>query len=198
MSRYSFPKNEKLKIRLLIELLPEQKKKERLRKNQQTAKMKGRKVGKCFKDHYGLNLFISNIDEKTIKGEELRELYKLRWQIELMFKIWKSIGEIHRIKKMKVERFECYLYAKLLWIVINWKIFWQIQIFTIQQRAIVLSAYKVFKTLKHSLYEFRQAIINGKESLQVYICGIMNINIQQFKLEKRKDKLSLQKLIASY
>ena len=90
---------EKLPVRLLIELMPEDKKQERLRTAQQTAKKKGRKIGKAFLARYGLNLFITNIDEQKMDGRKLRKLYLIRWQIELMFKTWKSIGEIHLVKK---------------------------------------------------------------------------------------------------
>ncbi len=47
-----------------------------------------------------------------------------------MFKIWKSIGEINKVGKMKVERFETSLYGKLIWIALNWHILWHV-VFTI-------------------------------------------------------------------
>ncbi len=188
----------KLPVRLLIELFPEDKKQKRLENAHKEAKRKGRKVGKCYKERYGLNLFITNIDEKMMEGQKLRKLYLLRWQIELMFKTWKSIGEIHRIKKMKIERFESYLYAKLLWIVINWKVFWQMQICAIKNKDVVLSAFKVFTTFRNQLHEFRQAIAKGQKAMYEYINDIMSINVQKFKVENRKERLSLQELIETY
>ena len=47
----------------------------------------------------------------------------LRWQIELIFKTWKSNLKIHMTKKVKKERFECQLIAKIIWVVINWRLF---------------------------------------------------------------------------
>nr|NQU91544.1 IS4 family transposase [Bacteroidota bacterium] len=76
---------ERLPVRLLIEILPKDKKEERLRKAEQTAKRKGQRIGKDYKERYGLNLFITNIDEKVMDGKKLAKLYRLRWQIELMF-----------------------------------------------------------------------------------------------------------------
>jgi len=38
-----------------------------------------------------LNVFITNVPVKEITAREAYDLYKIRWQIELMFKIWKSI-----------------------------------------------------------------------------------------------------------
>jgi len=188
----------KLPVRLLIELLPEDKKKKRLEKAHKEAKRKGRKVGKCFKEQYGLNLFITNIDKEMMEGQKLRKLYLLRWQIELMFKTWKSIGEIHLIKKMKIERFESYLYAKLLWIVINWKVFWQMQICAIKIKDVVLSAFKVFTTFRNQLHEFRRAIAKGQNAMYEYINDIMSIKVQNFKVESRKERLSFQELLEMY
>jgi hypothetical protein len=47
----------------------------------------------------------------------------LRWQIELVFKTWKSFFEIHKVKRVKKERMECQLLAKLIWILLNWRLF---------------------------------------------------------------------------
>lgn len=90
-----------------------------------------------------------------------------------MFKTWKSIGEIHLVKKMKVERFETFLYAKLLYIVINWKIFWQMQIRAMGTKSVLLSAFKVFTALKNRLYDFRQAISSGQVAVEKFIDDIM-------------------------
>lgn len=36
------------------------------------------------------------------------------WQIEIMFKIWKSIFNIDNVKNVKIERFKCFLYGRLI------------------------------------------------------------------------------------
>jgi hypothetical protein len=38
----------------------------------------------------GWNIFITNVSRDVWKTEELRPIYRLRWQIEMMFKAWKS------------------------------------------------------------------------------------------------------------
>ena len=69
------------------------------------------------------NIFITNVTAKVLAFEVIRKIYYLRWQIELVFKTWKSFSKIDRIKKVKKERQECQLLAKLLCNLINWELF---------------------------------------------------------------------------
>ncbi|MPQ44886.1 ATP-binding cassette domain-containing protein [Clostridium tarantellae] len=55
-----------------------------------------------------LNAYITNVKDSILKTEEIHLFYSLRWQIELMFKIWKSLFKINKIKKVKIERFKCF------------------------------------------------------------------------------------------
>ncbi|MGL5087913.1 MAG: transposase, partial [Cetobacterium sp.] len=47
-------------------------------------------------------------------SSEIIELYKMRWQIELLFKIFKSDFKIDKIKNLKTERVEAHIYATLI------------------------------------------------------------------------------------
>jgi hypothetical protein len=73
------------------------------------------------KSHY--NIYITNAPEEMVPLSEVPLFYRLRWQIELIFKTWKSLASIDKVKQMKKERFECQLYAKLIWILLNWRLY---------------------------------------------------------------------------
>ena len=178
---------EYFETRMVIELLPDDIYNERLRKANKNATKNGKKISDARRAKMGLNIFITNTD---IPGKQLRLLYTLRWQIELMFKIWKSIGEIDKVKKMRVERFEACLFAKLIWIVINWQIIRQIVIYFFNEHKIEISPYKLYKTLKASILEFREAVINGFEHVFTFIKYIVKISPENHKSEKKKYSLT--------
>ncbi|WP_167397305.1 transposase [Lysinibacillus mangiferihumi] len=51
---------------------------------------------------------------RTISAEKITQLYRIRWQIELRFKTWKSHLKLHQIKDMKVERWLCHIYSQCI------------------------------------------------------------------------------------
>ena len=178
---------EKLKTRIIIELLPSKQYAERMRKAKKRATKQGKTLGKIYKARAGLNIFITNT---KIEAEQVRLLYTIRWQIELMFKIWKSIGEIDKIKKVKIQRFESFLIAKLIWIAINWQIMWNIILYYYNVKNEKISPYKLFKTLKIRLLEFRTALNSGIEQLRYFINDIARISPVNHKSEKKKGSVT--------
>ena len=62
----------------------------------------------------GFTLFITNVPCSVLSSEKVQQYYSLRWQIELLFKIWKSILEIDKIGQLSLFRFEVYLYSRLI------------------------------------------------------------------------------------
>lgn len=46
--------------------------------------------------------------------EQVHDIYSLRWQIEIVFKTWKSLLGISHCHNIKRERLECHLYGQLI------------------------------------------------------------------------------------
>ncbi len=113
----------KIPARLIIEPVDNQEYKRRLEKAKNTAKSKNIGISKEHKLKLRYNLFITNAPAVQLAAKSIRKVYYLRWQIELVFKTWKSFFRINQVKKVKRERLETQLLARLLWILINWQIF---------------------------------------------------------------------------
>jgi hypothetical protein len=112
--------NKKLKSRLIITKLSDENKRKREIKYQQAEKRhKSRMDDERLDIWNSINIYVTNIDKHSLCAEQIHDLYTLRWQVEIMFKIWKSIFRIDRVKKVKLHRFQCFLYGKLISILLS-------------------------------------------------------------------------------
>lgn len=114
---------ELIPCRLIIERVSDDIYRQRIKQAEQSAKKHGVGLTQKHKIRCRYNTFITNINKHILPAEKLRKCYYLRWQIELVFKTWKSFLQIDKLKKVKKERFECQLLAKLLWVLLNWRLF---------------------------------------------------------------------------
>jgi len=64
-------------------------------------------------------ILITNVPSEQLSIEEALVLVRARWQIELLFKLWKSHGKIDEWRSTKPWRILCEVYAKLIAMVIQ-------------------------------------------------------------------------------
>lgn len=110
-----------------------------------------------------MNLFVTNVGQDRCDAMQLAELYSTRWQIELVFKTWKSILNIDKISyPMCGERLKTVLYAKLLLVMLNFNL---ISLWEDDKNEV--SYFKFSDTLKDNLNGLRQ----GLKTAQGGLCG---------------------------
>jgi hypothetical protein len=68
-------------------------------------------------DHW--TVFVTNVPESMLNLEEALVLGRCRWQLELLWKLWKSQGRIDESRSAKPWRILCEIYAKLLGMVVQ-------------------------------------------------------------------------------
>jgi hypothetical protein len=174
--------------RLIAIAVPEQVWTERIRKAQQRAKSMGHPLSDAYKMRCRFSIFITNVSEQTLKATDIILLYRLRWQIELVFKTWKSLMGIHQVKAVKKERLECQLLAKFIWILLNWKIFRCISTF-IQQHSpkYACSIWKFFKNVRQYTHSIRN-VINSKLKIDNWLEIFIFPIIPNLMIEPKKGK----------
>jgi hypothetical protein len=108
----------RLAVRLFVTRLPQEVADERRRKAQETARRKGRTLSPRHLALLNWSLYITNAPPELLSLEEAVRLYRVRWQIELIFKVWKSEAQLDRVAGKHRPRILCELYAKLIGVII--------------------------------------------------------------------------------
>ena len=104
----------KVACRLIAQRVPEQEANKRRRALRQGAKKRGRTPTKESLDYCDWLLLITNIPESMLPSQKVWMLYRIRWQIELLFKQLKSQLGIHKSNTKNIHRLRCELYGKLI------------------------------------------------------------------------------------
>ncbi len=142
------------RVRLIANLLEEEAINRRVRRK----KLRKSKLNSDDELWTQLNLFITNVSREHFTADEVYQLYKIRWQVELIFKTWKSILNIDKVRKMKTDRFRCYLISKLIWIMINWDIVNSISDSILLEHKKLISFYKCFSIIKAIANQIRRPL----------------------------------------
>lgn len=184
----------KIPVRLVIELMPEDVYEQRMRKTQKLHKKKGYTTSEEYKFMSRFNLFITNVPKATLPDEVVSSLYRIRWQIELIFKVWKSVFGIHHTRKMKYNRWLCLLHFKLLLMIINWNIIMSQRNYYYKEMGKLLSVNKSFKTLFDNMSRLRKAIKIGIKELENFIEWCMKILMGKHWLERKNKTMGQEKI----
>lgn len=105
---------EQLPVRLFIQRVPEAVSAKRRGQAKKRAQKKGKTPSKKSLSLCDVTLLITTAPVEILHFEEALVLYATRWQIELLFKLWKSHAKLHTSKSSKPWRILCEIYIKLL------------------------------------------------------------------------------------
>lgn len=137
--------NIKVKVRLIAERMPDNIANERRRKARQKAKKKGYTPTDKHLFLLGWSLYITN-EEEIWQIKSVSVVYRIRWQIELVFKSWKSYHGLTQLKGKRRERIECFIYGRLIMMVIMASLYSSIRRYLWNTRKRELS---FLKTVRH-------------------------------------------------
>lgn len=110
---------ERLPARLLAARVPQPVAEERRRKLRAAAQREGKTPSAARLALADWTLFVTNAPAERLSVAEALVLGRARWQIELLFKLWKRDGRLDESRSAEPQRVLCELYAKLLALVIQ-------------------------------------------------------------------------------
>jgi hypothetical protein len=177
---------EKIQARLIAHLVPDEVRRERIKKKESFNKKYNYQSSEDFKNRVGMNLMVTNFTKDKIQTAKVLELYHLRWQIELLFKAWKSILKINRIRNYKGERVLCQLYGKLILAVLSWGIYSGIK------SQINASIIKIYNHMLNAALLIRNYLLRGKE---IWLTMIRDIPIDLIRAKQKRGKIKTSQII---
>ena len=179
---------EKLKCRLIVTKLTKENKEKKLTALVEKCKRKGEKVSDLAIESAAINVYATNVPAHILSTEIIHEIYSMRWQVEIMFKVWKSVFQIHRSKPVKIERFDCHLYGKLIAILLSTIVVFVHRDEIYYEYGKQLSEYKAFVIVKSQLFEIKQAIFNNVFTLLNLFQLINEVFLRNGIKSRRKSK----------
>ena len=112
-------KTKQLPAFLIAERLSEAETDKRRRSIRYRAKRKAQTPSKTLLRLAGYNLYITNIEAEALTPKQIGSIASIRWQVELIFKSFKSLSKLSVSRSQKPYRILSEIYAKLIAILIQ-------------------------------------------------------------------------------
>ncbi len=176
-------------VRLIIEKVPKKIADEKRRKLKTDKQIKRKNLSQERLAFCDMNVYITNTDEQQLPAEKVKQCYGLRWQIEIIFKAWKSIFHLDHVKPMRIERFECLHYGRLILIILSTNLFQYFrQLFYVKSNQ-ELSELKAFRAIVRVFIEKYNSLVRLKYSFGSAITNMLKIIEKTCIKDQKRNKL---------
>ena len=108
-----------LPVRIVARRVPDKVQKKRLRRLKDKARKNCRPLSTRAIFLSGWDVYATNLPVTKLSAEEGFALMRIRWQVELLFKLWKDEGQIDESRSHKPWRVVCEVFAKLIGLVMQ-------------------------------------------------------------------------------
>lgn len=150
---------DKVPARVIVHRLTKQQQQKRLQDQAVREKKKGMKYSPRSKRFSGINVYMTNTPTDIVPMGQVHDWYSLRWQIEILFKTWKSFF---------------HLYGQLIAILLCSSIMFQMRQLLLMKKKRELSEYKAIYMIKDYFLLLFQTIQKTPKSYQrcYFACSI--------------------------
>ncbi|PFL45319.1 IS4 family transposase [Bacillus cereus] len=179
---------DKVPTRVIVHRLTDEQQQKRLRDQAIREKKKGMKYSPRSKRLSGINVYMTNASTNIVPMGQVHDWYSLRWQIEILFKTWKSFFHIHHCKKIKRERLECHLYGQMIAILLCSSTMFQMRQLLLMKKKRELSEYKAIYMIKDYFLLIYQAIQKDTQELSKILIRLFNLLQQNGRKSHRYEK----------
>ena len=110
--------DEKVPTRLITYRQSEETTAKRIRIAKKHARCSGKTMSKGKLLSLNFSMFVTNCPREILSAERIGTIYRLRWEIELIFKRWKSQLQIDYLKGTCKERIDCLIWSRLCTVIL--------------------------------------------------------------------------------
>ncbi len=160
---------EQVAARLIAARVPEDVVNARRRAARKTAKKKGYTPSHAHLTLLAWSLFITNVPETIWQTPTVLKVYPIRWQIELIFKSWKSYLHLASLKTTKENPTLCYLYGRMLLILLNYALCPQIRAALWEKKQREVSVLKLVRHFQAFAERWMQVIFQSAFELRRFL-----------------------------
>ena len=186
---------ERFPCRLVALRVPDQVANARRRKLRKESKKKGRTPSQIHLALCDWTLFATNAPAEILPLKVIRSLYRLRWQIELIFKQLKSVLRIHRSNTGIEHRLICELYGKLIMAVIIHSIHAHLNMEMLSTKGMEVSFDKLYKRIQERAFALmRNLLVSVAKALNKFLLEINELAVSCIKYKQQSRKTTLELL----
>jgi len=162
-------KNNQVACRMIALRVNDKVASERRRKLIFNAQKKGRTPSQEHLFMAGWILMVTNAPQEWIPAEMVRPFYSLRWQIELLFKQWKSVLDVDSSSTSKEPRLQCELLGRLLVASLIQQIHSEANISLWKKEKKEISFDKLYKRFQERLFLIKDKLLLSIQEAETYI-----------------------------
>jgi len=136
-----------------------------------------------FKRHMYL---VTNLDRETFTAEMVRTLYRLRWQVELLFKEWKSYANLHAFPTGKAGIAEGLMWAALAAALLKRFLAHSTQLVF---PGVEISTRRTSMAVTEFMPELIGALLSGRGLLRTLRCVLLYLSTQALRAHPKRDRI---------
>ena len=149
--------------------MPEAVVNKRRRQARRQAKKRGDTPSQAHLSLLAWNLFITNVPSTVWTPQTVCTAYALRWQVELVFKSWKSHLYLATLTTKTVDSTLCYIYGRMLLILLTYALCSPLRARLWEQHHRELSLLKLVRHLQAGAECWLHALFKSEAALQLFL-----------------------------
>ena len=186
--------HDQVTARLIAVRMPEAIVNERRRQAHAVAKKHGYTPSQAHLTLLGWNLFVTNVPVTVWPPQTIGTVYSFRWQVELVFKAWKSGLHLATLTSTTKHSTLCYLYGRMLLIVLTFALCPSLRAAAWQKQQREVSLLKLVRHFQASADQWLQALFQSGAQLAQFLARACTAAERLVTKEVRKRPTSAQSL----